>query len=142
MSAGYRLSRCSDLEPAVSCLISSKSVIGPEHSCRDRVVLREVWHTLEPCRKRLCFDDLKMPLPLQSREVDIGDTAYFDVIEREAALQVYYTLLGFEIGPAEVARCGVKPDAELRPAFRCGKLDVHIPPIDTLFQGIHTLFRA
>jgi hypothetical protein len=63
MSADSLLSGCSDLEPAVSCLISSKSVIGPEHSCRDRVVLREVWHTLEPRRKRLCFDDLKMPLP-------------------------------------------------------------------------------
>jgi len=26
---------------------TSKSVIGPEHSCRDRVVLREVWHALD-----------------------------------------------------------------------------------------------
>jgi hypothetical protein len=45
-----------------------------------------------------------MPLLLQSREVDIGDTAYFDVIEPEAALQVHCTFLGFEIGPAEVTR--------------------------------------
>ena len=83
-----------------------------------------------------------MPLPRQSREVDIGDTSDFDVIERQAALQVHCTGLGFEIGPAEVACRGVKPDAELCPAFRCGKLDVHIPPIDTLLQGFYTLFRA
>src|SRR5262245_3772474 len=83
-----------------------------------------------------------MSLPRQSREVNIGDTSYFDVIEREAALQVHGTGLGFEIGPAEVARRSVKPDAELRPAFRCGKLDVHIPSIDTLLQGFYTLFRT
>ena len=83
-----------------------------------------------------------MPLPLQSREVDIGDTSDFDVIERQAALQVHCPRLAFKIGPAEVACRGVKPDAELRPAFRGGKLDVHIPPIDTLLQGFDTLVRA
>ena len=63
-----------------------------------------------------------MPLPLQIREVDISDASDFDVIERQAALQVHCTGLGFKIGPAEVACRGVKPDAELRPTFRGGKL--------------------
>ena len=72
-------------------------------------------------------------MPRQSLEVDIGDTSDFDVIERQAALQVHSAGLGFKIGPTEIACPGVKPDAELRPAFRGGKLDVHIPPIDLLF---------
>ena len=62
--------------------------------------------------------------------------------QRQAALQVHCPRLAFKISPAEVACRGVKPNTELRAAFRGGKLDVHIPPIDTLLQGFDTLVRA
>jgi hypothetical protein len=66
---------------------------------------------LNQAGKRLCFDDLEMPLSHQSCQVNIGDTSYLDVIENKAALQMYCTGLVVKIGPAEIARPRVKPDA-------------------------------
>ena len=84
-----------------SVAVAQKALSGPAHSCRDHVLLYHVGHTLEPRRKRLCFNDREMPLSRQSREVDLGDTSDLYVIERQTTLQVHGTALGIKIGPTK-----------------------------------------
>jgi hypothetical protein len=52
-----------------------------------------------------------MPLPGQDWELNIGDTSDLDVIERQAALQMYCPSLTVKIGSADIARRPVEPDA-------------------------------